>query len=226
MMIGHGLEVPMPVILLGVIGGVMAFGLVGLFIGAVVLAVGYVLFSEWVGTSAPGTESHIKPEGGTLQRCRVKAYPSSFVCAECPDKSRDHDGEKQLAADHFERRDSAGDVGARQIVAVAERRERDEAVIDGDELGDRIRPGQAAGPKAFRSTNRSARRTSRRANMCSRPHRRFAVDLLDADGEPQRPRRGEQSNQAVKRQHQSGIHRQITTFGCKSNCDEQHAPRQ
>ena len=54
LMIGHGLEVPMPIILLGVIGGVMAFGLVGLFIGAVVLAVGYVLFSEWVGTSATG----------------------------------------------------------------------------------------------------------------------------------------------------------------------------
>ena len=52
LMIGHGLEVPMPIILLGVIGGVMAFGLVGLFIGAVVLAVGYVLFSEWVGASA------------------------------------------------------------------------------------------------------------------------------------------------------------------------------
>jgi predicted PurR-regulated permease PerM len=48
MMIGHGLEVPMPVILLGVIGGVMAYGLAGLFIGAVLLAVGYVLFIEWL----------------------------------------------------------------------------------------------------------------------------------------------------------------------------------
>ena len=48
MMIGHGLEVPMPVILLGVIGGVMAYGLVGLFIGAVLLAVGYVLLIEWL----------------------------------------------------------------------------------------------------------------------------------------------------------------------------------
>jgi predicted PurR-regulated permease PerM len=47
MMIGHGLEVPMPVILLGVIGGVIAYGLVGLFVGAVLLAVGYVLFREW-----------------------------------------------------------------------------------------------------------------------------------------------------------------------------------
>lgn len=55
LMIGHGLEVPMPVILLGVIGGVMAYGLVGLFIGAVVLAVGYVLFREWLDT--PVSES-------------------------------------------------------------------------------------------------------------------------------------------------------------------------
>jgi len=68
LMIGHGLEVPMPIILLGVIGGVMAFGLVGLFIGAVVLAVGYVLFSEWVGAPAPGTESVDAPSNiGTLQ---------------------------------------------------------------------------------------------------------------------------------------------------------------
>jgi predicted PurR-regulated permease PerM len=56
MMIGHGLEVPMPVILLGVIGGVMAYGLAGLFIGAVLLAVGYVLFIEWLG-KAPGDAS-------------------------------------------------------------------------------------------------------------------------------------------------------------------------
>jgi hypothetical protein len=27
----------------------MAYGLVGLFIGAVILAVGYVLFQEWLG---------------------------------------------------------------------------------------------------------------------------------------------------------------------------------
>lgn len=59
LMIGHGLEVPMPVILLGVIGGVIAYGLVGLFIGAVLLAVGYVLFREWLdaeGEKARGTK--------------------------------------------------------------------------------------------------------------------------------------------------------------------------
>ena len=54
LMIGHGLEVPMPVILLGVIGGVIAYGLVGLFIGAVLLAVGWILLREWLDTSASG----------------------------------------------------------------------------------------------------------------------------------------------------------------------------
>jgi predicted PurR-regulated permease PerM len=63
MMIGHGLEVPMPVILLGVIGGVMAYGLVGLFIGAVLLAVGYVLFREWLESPMADNAS----EKGTLQ---------------------------------------------------------------------------------------------------------------------------------------------------------------
>jgi predicted PurR-regulated permease PerM len=67
LMIGHGLEVPMPVILLGVIGGVMAFGLVGLFIGAVVLAVGYVLFIEWVGRTEPVAGKEGTPPTGKLQ---------------------------------------------------------------------------------------------------------------------------------------------------------------
>ena len=53
LLIGHGLEVPMPIILLGVIGGVIAYGLVGLFVGAVLLAVGYVLFREWLDAPVP-----------------------------------------------------------------------------------------------------------------------------------------------------------------------------
>jgi predicted PurR-regulated permease PerM len=60
-MIGHGLEVPMPVILLGVIGGVIAYGLVGLFIGAVLLAVGWVLVMEWLDSPTP--EQSALPRG-------------------------------------------------------------------------------------------------------------------------------------------------------------------
>jgi predicted PurR-regulated permease PerM len=47
-MLGRGLEVPMPVILIGVIGGMLTDGLLGLFIGPVLLAVSYVLLLEWL----------------------------------------------------------------------------------------------------------------------------------------------------------------------------------
>ena len=48
LLLGRGLEVPMPVILVGVIGGMIADGLLGLFVGPVLLAVSYVLFIEWL----------------------------------------------------------------------------------------------------------------------------------------------------------------------------------
>jgi predicted PurR-regulated permease PerM len=48
LMLGRGLETPMPVILIGVIGGMLADGLLGLFVGPVLLAVGYVLLTEWL----------------------------------------------------------------------------------------------------------------------------------------------------------------------------------
>jgi predicted PurR-regulated permease PerM len=49
LLLGRGLEVPMPVILIGVLGGLVSGGLVGVFTGPVVLAVGYVLFLNWLG---------------------------------------------------------------------------------------------------------------------------------------------------------------------------------
>ena len=45
---GRGASVPMLVIFLGAIGGFMAIGFLGLFIGAVVLSVGYKLFEAWL----------------------------------------------------------------------------------------------------------------------------------------------------------------------------------
>jgi predicted PurR-regulated permease PerM len=49
LLLGRGLEIPMIVILLGAIGGMIAFGIVGLFVGAVVLALGYEIFHAWLG---------------------------------------------------------------------------------------------------------------------------------------------------------------------------------
>ncbi|MEE4277769.1 MAG: AI-2E family transporter [Halieaceae bacterium] len=48
MLLGRGVDVPMPVVLLGALGGMVGAGIVGLFIGAVVLSVGYQVFMGWV----------------------------------------------------------------------------------------------------------------------------------------------------------------------------------
>lgn len=48
LLLGRGVDVPMLVILLGAIGGMISAGIIGLFIGAVILALGYQLFQVWV----------------------------------------------------------------------------------------------------------------------------------------------------------------------------------
>jgi len=47
-MLGRGVEAPMLVILLGAIGGMVMSGIIGLFIGAVILAMAYKLFQAWL----------------------------------------------------------------------------------------------------------------------------------------------------------------------------------
>jgi predicted PurR-regulated permease PerM len=49
MLISRGSSLPFLLTLLGVLGGVIAFGFVGMFIGPTLLAVGYSLASEWTG---------------------------------------------------------------------------------------------------------------------------------------------------------------------------------
>lgn len=51
MLLGRGVDAPMPVILIGALGGMVTFGLLGLFIGAVLLALAYIIFMEWVNQS-------------------------------------------------------------------------------------------------------------------------------------------------------------------------------
>jgi predicted PurR-regulated permease PerM len=53
MLISRGSSLPFLLTLLGVLGGVIAFGFVGLFIGPTLLAVGYSLMSGWTHTADP-----------------------------------------------------------------------------------------------------------------------------------------------------------------------------
>jgi predicted PurR-regulated permease PerM len=49
LLMGKGSTVPMLVIFLGAIGGFIFSGLIGLFTGAIVLAIGYNLMVHWIG---------------------------------------------------------------------------------------------------------------------------------------------------------------------------------
>jgi predicted PurR-regulated permease PerM len=52
-LLGRGSKVPLAVIFLGVLGGFMTMRLLGLFVGAIVLSVGYKLFLAWLATGTP-----------------------------------------------------------------------------------------------------------------------------------------------------------------------------
>lgn len=47
-LMGRGVDIPMMLILIGALGGMMLSGIIGLFIGAVVVAISYTLFMAWV----------------------------------------------------------------------------------------------------------------------------------------------------------------------------------
>lgn len=58
LLIRKGADLPLILILAGVIGGLVAFGVIGLFIGPVMLAVTYTLLLAWIkGPEAPGEET-------------------------------------------------------------------------------------------------------------------------------------------------------------------------
>lgn len=52
LLLGRGVDAPMLVVLLGAIGGMIIWGILGLFIGSVLLAVAYKLFIEWINSEA------------------------------------------------------------------------------------------------------------------------------------------------------------------------------
>jgi predicted PurR-regulated permease PerM len=51
-LIGRGTNLPWILVFLGVLGGAMAFGFLGVFLGPTLLSVGYVLMQEW--SAGPG----------------------------------------------------------------------------------------------------------------------------------------------------------------------------
>ncbi len=60
-LLGRGVEAPMPIILLGALGGMVTAGMIGLFVGAVFLTLGYVIFMAWVEDQEPAADVDTAP---------------------------------------------------------------------------------------------------------------------------------------------------------------------
>ena len=58
MLLGRGLDVPMAVIFMGAIGGMLMSGIIGLFVGAILLALGYKVFLAWLDMQGTATDEH------------------------------------------------------------------------------------------------------------------------------------------------------------------------
>jgi predicted PurR-regulated permease PerM len=55
-LIRKGADLPLLLIFVGVVGGLLAFGIIGIFVGPVVLAVSYTLLVDWVKSGEPLTQ--------------------------------------------------------------------------------------------------------------------------------------------------------------------------
>jgi len=60
--LGRGMNIPMLIILLGAIGGMLLSGIIGLFVGAVILALGYELMVDWLGQNQSDEQTQTKEE--------------------------------------------------------------------------------------------------------------------------------------------------------------------
>jgi len=68
MLIKRGANLPLLLIFAGVIGGLIAFGIIGLFVGPVVLAVTYTLLSAWVDDGQLGSPLDADPAAAAADR--------------------------------------------------------------------------------------------------------------------------------------------------------------
>ena len=68
LMLGRGVDAPMPVVLLGALGGMAASGILGMFIGATLLSIGYRIFMSWVNDGQVGdSQTPVVPDDKDAQ---------------------------------------------------------------------------------------------------------------------------------------------------------------
>jgi len=58
LMLGRGVDAPMPMILIGALGGMAVLGILGMFVGATLLALGYQVFMGWVDSNPDSIQTN------------------------------------------------------------------------------------------------------------------------------------------------------------------------
>ena len=76
LLLGRGVDAPMVVILLGALGGLATSGLLGMFVGATLLALGYQIFMRWVATNPDKAAAQRKSQAASLSRCVEHVHES------------------------------------------------------------------------------------------------------------------------------------------------------
>jgi predicted PurR-regulated permease PerM len=81
-LISRGGTLPLLLVFMGVLGGLMTFGFIGVFLGPVILAIGYALLAEWMNPSAQaGRQEAASPaQTGTPQAATTRTESRSPGC--------------------------------------------------------------------------------------------------------------------------------------------------
>jgi predicted PurR-regulated permease PerM len=73
-LIGKSSDMPLILVMLGILGGAFAFGFLGVFIGPTLLAVAYTVLHDWTigatagGTLVPGAKPAVAEEVGRIEK--------------------------------------------------------------------------------------------------------------------------------------------------------------
>ena len=72
LMLGRGVDVPMPVMLLGALGGMASGGILGMFVGATLFALGHQIFMGWVADNPHSDPAVLPNEAVEMGRAAAK----------------------------------------------------------------------------------------------------------------------------------------------------------
>ena len=72
LLLGRGVDVPMPVILLGALGGMASGGILGMFVGATLFALGHQIFMGWLSENPNSDPAVVQDEANDLSPVAAK----------------------------------------------------------------------------------------------------------------------------------------------------------